>query len=167
MIEVTGKYGTAKIFNDYVEESALQQVHGVMNHVISKDAHVRFMSDIHAGMGSTIGTTMIMNDKVNVGMIGVDIGCGVAGIGLVNKDIDFDALDKVIRHDIPSGRNTRSKSIANDLTENEIENVFSMHRISTSDNYEDFLAQIKDICERTYQNYDYVFNSIGTLGGGK
>ena len=166
MIEVTGKYGTAKIFNDYVEETALAQVYAIMEHPVSKDVKVRFMPDIHAGAGATIGTTMEMKDRVVPNMIGVDIGCGVAGIELANEEIDFEKLDKVIRHNVPSGRNVRAKSMANTLSMEEIKYVFSSKYIGTRDNFEDFLSRIKEICNRTKQNYDYVISSIGTLGGG-
>ena len=39
-------------------------------------------SDVHAGAGCTIGTTMTITDKVVPNMVGVDIGCGMETVKL-------------------------------------------------------------------------------------
>lgn len=51
MIELKGKHGTAKIFSDFVEETATSQIINLMNQSFSKDSHVRIMPDVHAGSG--------------------------------------------------------------------------------------------------------------------
>jgi RNA-splicing ligase RtcB len=50
------------------------------------------MPDVHAGMGCTIGTTMTISDKIVLGMVGVDIGCGMETVRLAEKKIDYAAL---------------------------------------------------------------------------
>jgi len=58
MIEIKGKYASAKIFTDDVEEEAVSQIKELLNQPFAKDSHPRFMPDVHAGKGCTIGTTM-------------------------------------------------------------------------------------------------------------
>ena len=42
-------------------------------------------------------------------MVGVDIGCGMELVRIAEKEIDLDALDKLIYEKIPSGFNYRDK----------------------------------------------------------
>ena len=64
MRTVTGEYGTAKIFTDLVEDSAIDQVKTLMNQEFVDGCKVRMMPDIHAGCGCVIGTTMEIKDKI-------------------------------------------------------------------------------------------------------
>ena len=59
MKTVEGKYATAKVFTDNVEDMALEQVKTLVNDEITEGSHVRFMPDIHAGKGCVIGTTIM------------------------------------------------------------------------------------------------------------
>jgi tRNA-splicing ligase RtcB len=64
MIETRGKYNTAKIFTDNVEQTAMEQIIELCNQEEYKDSQIRIMPDTHAGAGCTIGTTMTIQDKV-------------------------------------------------------------------------------------------------------
>ncbi len=75
MIEVSGKYNTAKIFTDIVEPSAIAQVIELCNQEFASGETIRLMPDIHTGAGCTVGTTMTITDKVVPNLVGVDIGC--------------------------------------------------------------------------------------------
>ena len=81
------------------------------NSPIGENAHIRIMPDAHVGAGCTIGTTMIVTDKICPNTVGVDIGCGVS---LAYTDIDFssclDKLDKTIRENIPFGMAVHSEN---------------------------------------------------------
>ena len=77
---VKGRFAEAKIFTDTVEETALEQVKSMVDHEMTEGAQVRLMSDIHAGKGSTIGTTIKLpadfaDWKVGPNVVGVDVGC--------------------------------------------------------------------------------------------
>ncbi|QZA70248.1 tRNA-splicing ligase [Bacillus phage 278BB001] len=111
MIEVKGKYNSAKIFTDNIEESAMGQVIELCNQEFAKDSKIRIMPDVHAGAGCTIGTTMTITDKVVPNLVGVDIGCGleVAFIDIDKSQVNFDQLDDVIRKYVPSGFSVRGK----------------------------------------------------------
>lgn len=109
MKEVKGKYGTAKIFTDLVEDSAIDQVKTLMDQKFVEGSKVRMMPDIHAGKGCTIGTTMTITDKVCPNLVGVDIGCGMLCVKLsISCDMNLKKLDQVIRKYIPSGFNIRN-----------------------------------------------------------
>ena len=109
MFEVSGKFNTAKIFTDVIDNDAIAQIINMCNQVAFKDSQVRIMPDVHAGAGCTIGTTMTITDKVIPNLVGADIGCGMEVCELGKVDIDFSKLDSVIRTNIPSGGSIRTK----------------------------------------------------------
>ena len=110
MKEITGKYGTAKIFTELVEDAAIVQVRTLMNQEFVEGCRVRMMPDIHSGAGCVIGTTMEIKDKICPNIVGVDIGCGMHVTKLDVGEIDFEKLDRIIRERIPSGFYTRRKA---------------------------------------------------------
>lgn len=143
MIELQGKYNTAKVFTDNVEATAQGQIIELCNQEFAKDSRIRIMPDTHAGAGCTIGTTMTIQDKIVPNLVGVDIGCGMEVVILEkNKtEINFDQLDDVIRKYIPYGFNIRG----------------TQHPFLKQLNFDDVRAPI---------NLNRVQLSLGTLGGG-
>lgn len=144
MIELRGKYNTAKVFTDVVEETAISQIINMLNQEFIKDSNVRIMSDCHAGAGCTIGTTMTITDKIVPNLVGVDVGCGMETIQLKEKHIELQKLDKLIYAKIPSGFSIRDK----------------VHR------YLDQVDLSKLHCYHCI-NIDRAEKSLGTLGGGQ
>lgn len=110
MIEIKGKYNTAKIFTDIVDEVSIAQVLQLCNQEFARDSRIRLMPDVHAGAGCTVGTTMTIADKVVPNLVGVDIGCGMETARLVEKELDVRALDQLIYARIPSGFAVREKA---------------------------------------------------------
>ena len=104
-MELVGKYNTAKIFTDLVEETAVEQIRLLLDQEFCKDSKIRIMPDVHAGSGCTIGTTMTIHDKIVPNLVGVDIGCGMYCLKIEETDFDPAKLDDVIHAYIPSGRN--------------------------------------------------------------
>lgn len=109
MIEIKGKYNSAKIFTDNADNEAIAQIVELCDQEFVKDSKIRIMPDVHAGAGCTIGTTMTITDKVVPNLVGVDIGCGMETIKLKQKDIDFKKLDNIVYDHIPSGFDIRKK----------------------------------------------------------
>jgi tRNA-splicing ligase RtcB len=142
MLELRGKYNSAKVFTDNIEETATSQIIELCSNEFASESKIRIMPDTHAGAGCTIGTTMTIKDKVVPNLVGVDIGCGMETIKISNKNIDFNKLDEVIRKYIPSGFNIRDKA----------------HKYSKDIPYENLRATRLDINRAS--------KSIGTLGGG-
>ena len=108
MFELKGKYATAKIFSDDVDEVSISQVIQFLNQPIAEGQTIRMMPDIHAGRGCTIGTTMTITDKVVPNLVGSDIGCGMEVIYLDADEIDFARLDHIIHHKVPHGYKKRT-----------------------------------------------------------
>lgn len=115
MFEIVGKYNTAKVYADIVEQEAYSQIQNLVNQKFSEGSNIAIMADTHAGAGCVIGFTQTIKDKVVPNLVGVDIGCGMlvlkvskeAGDKIFNKP-GLEKLDKVIREKIPSGMNHRT-----------------------------------------------------------
>lgn len=143
MIELNGKYNTAKVYNDNVESTAVSQIIELCNQKFTRDSKIRIMPDTHAGSGCTIGTTMTITNKVVPNLVGVDIGCGIECIKLKDKHIEFSKLDKVIRKFIPLGFDIRKTE--HNFTKN---------------------LRIDDLRCIKHVNLSRAFLSCGSLGGG-
>ncbi len=146
MQEVKGKYNTAKIYTDVVDEKSLQQIKTLCDQEFTSGARIRLMPDVHAGAGCTIGTTMTIKDKIVPNLVGVDIGCGMETL-MIHKDSEaaqkFDPaqLDMIIRKNIPCGFDIRKfeHQYVAEVEWDNIKGIYNKHR-----------AQL----------------SLGTLGGG-
>ncbi|TDW04598.1 RNA-splicing ligase RtcB [Bacillus badius] len=145
MLQLKGKYNTAKVFTDSVEQTAMSQIIDLCDQEFVQHSKIRIMPDTHAGAGCTIGTTMTIQDKIVPNLVGVDIGCGmeVAVIDKHKTEVNFDQLDDTIRKFVPSGFNVRSSS--------------QRHPLSKRVNFRDVRAPF---------NLNRAKDSIGTLGGG-
>ena len=142
-MQINGKYNTANVFVDsgFIDEAAVSQIINLLNQEAFKDSKIRIMPDVHAGAGCTIGTTMTITDKIVPNLVGVDIGCGMLCIELVEKEINLEAFDNAVKQYIPSGFNIREHPI-------------------------DDFKQLKDLRCVKHVNLPYAYNSLGTLGGG-
>ena len=136
MITVKGKHNTAICYTNELENASFEQIKSLCDRKEFADCKIRIMPDVHAGMGCTIGTTMTITDKIVPGMVGVDIGCGMETVKLAAKDIDYAVLDKLIRKEIPSGRDVRKNhhplSEAIDLTQLKIADKVNLKRARCS-----------------------------------
>lgn len=143
MIEVNGKFNSAKIYTDVVDEASISQVIELCNQEFTSGSRIRLMPDIHAGAGCTIGTTMTIADKVVPNLVGVDIGCGMETIKVRETHIELQRLDRLIYERIPSGFNIRNK-------------------------YHKYAEQIdlSGLCCAEHVDLLRAKKSIGTLGGG-
>ena len=146
MIELQGKYSSAKVFTDNIENEAISQIINLMNQPFSEGSVIRIMPDVHAGAGCTIGTTMTITDKICPNLVGVDIGCGMMVVKLKDREIDLAKLDEVIHERIPAGHKTRKQvhKKADHFILGELENLHVWKRVN----------QVRAVL------------SIGSLGGG-
>ena len=130
-----------KIFTENIEQQAMEQIELLLEQEAFKDSKVRIMPDVHAGKGCVIGFTGDLGEKVIPNIVGVDIGCGMFCVNLGNIEIDFQKLDAFINNNIPSGMNVNKNKVADfDIT--------------------------KLYCYSSLRNYQWIENSIGSLGGG-
>ena len=147
-MEIRGKYNSALVMTDQVEEECISQIITLCNQEIFKDSQIRIMPDCHSGKGCVIGFTAKIKDKIIPNLVGVDISCSISTYKLNVKEVDFEQLDQVIRKYIPSGmsvRSTVSKLVSQEL--------------------KDKIYQVcKDIND--VDGYRRHLQSIGSLGGG-
>lgn len=113
MLKLNGKYNTAKVFTDNVDNETISQVIELLNQDYAKDAKIRIMPDCHAGAGCVIGTTMTISDKVCPNLVGVDIGCGMLAVRIAEKEVDLPKLDDVINTYVPAGFNVNDEPLGN------------------------------------------------------
>ena len=143
MIEIKGQYNTAFCYTPALEPTAAAQIRIVCDQDVFAGCKIRIMPDVHAGKGCTIGTTMTIRDKIVPGMVGVDIGCGMETVRLAEKEIDFAALDALIRKEIPCGQNIRRE-------EHPLNDEINLYQLRCA----------------PYVSIERAKRSIGTLGGG-
>ena len=143
MFELNGKYNTAKVFTNVVDDSAISQIIELCNQEFAFGSKIRIMPDVHAGAGCTVGTTMTITDKVVPNLVGVDIGCGMEVVRIKEKELDLGKLDKLIYDRIPSGFNIRNKPVQ-EIKYLKLKELRCFHRI----------------------DIDRAEKSLGTLGGG-
>ena len=143
MIEIQGKYNSAKIFTEVVDDASLAQVKLLCDQSFTAGSRIRLMPDIHAGAGCTIGTTMTITDRVVPNLVGVDIGCGMETVRLRETRLELQKLDKLIQAQIPSGFDIRATP-------------------------HPYLEQIdlSSLCCARHVDLCRAERSIGTLGGG-
>ena len=139
MIPLEGKYNTAKVFTDNIDQATISQIIELLNQEFVAENQIRIMPDCHAGKGCVVGTTMTLKDKVVPNLVGVDISCGMLAIKLAESEIDLEKLDAVINEFVPSGFSIHT------------------HAIKKLDSLKDMICEI---------NIDNANKSIGSLGGG-
>ena len=138
-LNLVGKYNTAKVYTDNIDQETISQIILLLNQEFAKDSNIRIMPDCHAGSGCVIGTTMTVTDKIVPNLVGVDIGCGMLAIKIKEHDVDLEKLDAVINTFVPAGFNIHERKLWQ-------------------------FPLIRDI--RAPFDEDYIHRSLGTLGGG-
>lgn len=96
-----------KIWTDYVEDSALTQLKNLARLPFIAGNGVACMPDVHAGIGSTVGTVIATDKAIIPAAVGVDIGCGMNAVRLSLKASDLPdsllAIRNQIERDVPLG----------------------------------------------------------------
>lgn len=89
-----------KIWTDEVESSALTQLKNLARLPFVNSNGVACMPDVHAGIGSTVGTVIATERAVIPAAVGVDIGCGMNAVRLSLKASDLPDNLKPLRDEI-------------------------------------------------------------------
>lgn len=145
MITMKGKYNSANILIDNIDDTTREQIQEFLNHPAFANSYIAIMPDCHKGIGAVIGMTMKMNDYIIPNIVGVDIGCGVLSCNVGKLKIDLPKFDEFIKTSIPSG--------------------FSVNPIETEVPPIDKDAII-NLCYKIGYDPHKAFRSIGSLGGG-
>lgn len=145
---IKGAYTSAQIFTTNnketaIDQYAMSQLQMICNQEASTGCRIRVMPDVHPGKVGTIGLTMTIGKKIIPNLIGIDIGCGMTLAQIKGKKIEYQKLDAVIRDNVPSGFNIRTKA----------------HRFADAFDFE--LLKCAD-----HIRTDKAMLSLGSLGGG-
>lgn len=181
MIEIKGKYSTAKIFAKTIDETSITQIKQMVEHPAFTE-QIRIMPDVHAGAANTvIGFTMPLSNFVIPNTVGVDIGCGMLAtkIDLYAEDVNFRELDKKIRSAVPIGNHknkVHSKPICNPQKDFPYQKATDILYFFSKNYFKKFSKKIseidydynffKNLCKKIDGEQDYIECSLGTLGGG-
>lgn len=147
-----------KIFTNEVESTALEQLKklGQLDIVFH---HVAAMPDVHAGIGTTIGTVIPTQAAIIPAAVGVDIGCGMNAVRLSltasQLPDNLRPLRRAIENAVPVGAERHHKPSASPELwrplKAKIEQVFDKHPA---------LLKMMRKPDQTW------IQQIGTLGGG-
>lgn len=139
-----------KIWTDYVEEAAMQQIENLCS-LPFLFHHLALMPDVHAGAGMPIGGVLACVNVVIPNAVGSDIGCGMCAVK-TNWKVE-DIPTEVLRNQIVSGIRA---AIPVGMTWHE------------SPQDEAFMPQNHEIDKLNVisQHYESALLQIGTLGGG-
>lgn len=148
MKTITGAATSAHIFTTNnettaIDQYAISQLQMICDQESSKGSIIRVMPDVHPGKVGTIGLTMTVGDKIIPNLIGIDIGCGMTLAQIKGKKIEYQKLDTVIRENIPSGFQIRTKA-------HRFASEFDFSTLKCSD----------------HVRQDKAILSLGSLGGG-
>ena len=139
---VEGRYNSAKVFTNVLDENCIDQIKGLLDLEAFREAQVRIMPDCHAGSSYVIGFTADLGDKIIPNIVGVDIGCGMLTVELGKIDIDLPRLDQVIHDKVPCGRNVNEGRLMR-------------------------FTELQDMrCYRELNDTKAIERAIGSLGGG-
>jgi len=174
MIELIGKYTTAKIYAETVEEGVYQQVYDIINCPAFENQKVVCMPDVHVGASGPCGLVATIGDYVCPEHIGVDIGCSISML-VLDKNIPEDLFadfEHKIKMQIPFGMNIHKKTMFDEkdfykfLTTN-----FNKYRNCWPEMLKDLPDSVNEswvISQLKRLNMDpaVFYHSIGTVGGG-
>jgi len=88
------------IWTDDVEDSARQQLHNMAKLPFLHPHWIAVMPDVHAGIGSTVGTVIATHKAIIPAAVGVDIGYGMNAVRMSLKASDLPDSLAELRHDI-------------------------------------------------------------------
>jgi RNA-splicing ligase RtcB len=144
MLTMQGRYNTANIMIDEIDETTRAQIQGFLDHPAFEGGYIAIMPDCHAGKGAVIGFTMKLNRYVIPNVIGVDIGCGMLMAKYPVDEIRLPALDALIKRTIPSG--------------------FSIN--DTMNAERELVSEVTEVCGMIGIDAGKALRAIGSLGGG-
>jgi tRNA-splicing ligase RtcB len=144
MFYIQGTYTTAHVMIDSIDDATHKQILSFCDDPMFEGQKIVIQADCHLGVGSCIGFTSHIGERINPNLVGVDIGCGVYAVKTNLTEIDLVTFDNFIKQNIPSG--------------------FSIHKSPLVDS--SALAKYKEVATKLDIDFARVACSIGTLGQG-
>lgn len=170
---INGKYTSAEIFTESIEDVALQWVKDQCNHPAFESVRIAQMPDVHAGNSCNVGTAYQIGTYVNPDHVGVDIGCAVSMHKLSSAVApeDLALLDHKIRGTIPTGMEICAKNSLNEKELFRFLNTQYQKARSAAPNLINEASRIdarfiSDFCRKIKLQESIFYKGLGTLGGG-
>lgn len=99
MIQIEGKYTTAKILTDTVEPEVIKQATMLCNHPLFENKKIVLQPDCHPSKATCVGLCAeIDTQHIIPQLLGNDIYCSVSIWLIKGKQNDYSKLDKVIKN---------------------------------------------------------------------
>lgn len=172
---------TARVFLDksHLDAETIKQITAMEAH--SSIAHARIMPDCHKGNGCCIGFTCHLTDHIIPGIVGGDIGCGIAAYPLpttlTSKSKASERVYKAIERVVPMGTHIHSDPII------ALEQYVPFYEEATAEAAAFAIAYkeqfgveftpptysetwFRNLAKRVGSDFDYDLKCMGTLGGG-
>ena len=172
-MRIAGKYTSAEIFTENIEDAALQWVKAQCDHPAFESVKILQMPDVHAGNSCNVGTAYEIGAYVNPDHVGVDIGCTISmhKLSSIVAPEDFALLDHKIREAIPTGMEICGK---NSLNEKELFRFLNSQYQKARSSAPELINEVprvdarfvSDFCRRIKLPEAIFYKSLGTLGGG-
>lgn len=147
-----------KAWTDYIEDSALVQLKNLARLPFLASNGVAVMPDVHAGIGSTVGSVIATKKAIIPAAVGVDIGCGMNAVRLSLKASDLpdslSAMRAQIEKGVPVGFSMHQR-------DDEVESNWGEHGAlyerwtELSKEFPDFKVKLRNVEAQ-----------LGSLGGG-
>lgn len=174
MYTIQGKYTTALVTNDDLEQAAIDQIYENVNCRAYEGQKIVIQPDSHAGKGSVIGFCSTIGDYINPNTVGVDIGCTVS-MQLYNKPIPEDKyaeFNHKCLSEIGWGFNQSPKKVYDDkdfyrFMSTEVRKAKSFHP-DIFDNLPDTITEdwISKFLKKIGMDTRTFYYSINSVGGG-
>lgn len=176
-MEIIGKYTTAEVYADTIEEDAVKQIYDICNCPASDGNKIRVMPDCHAGKGIVIGYSSTIsrdNPVINPSHVGVDIGCSVSMMKVSEKlpEDKYGLFEHRVKKEVSMGFNINEKCIVNQkeffkLVRSEISRACAtVPCIATHFNGEFSEKHLTKMLQRIGMDEGTFWKSLGTVGGG-
>ncbi len=153
-----------KVWTDEVDQCTLDQLSD-LSELPFIHKHIAVMPDVHAGIGSTIGSVIPTKGAIIPAAIGVDIGCGMSAVKTSLKASmlpdNLYELRSEIEKRIPHGRTSNGGSGDRGAWSNPIDRIAYYWNMFLSDEYEEIITK-----HPKAKGYNTI-NHLGTLGTGK
>ena len=148
--KVSGE-GVSTTFGIDIEDSALTQLKNLARLPFIHSNGVAVMPDVHAGIGSTVGTVIATDKAIIPAAVGVDIGCGMNAVRLTLRadqlPDNLAAIRDAIEKAVPLGKG--GFKVGSELGR--------IHQVLFHD---------RDVPQIALDNFNKAGSQIGTLGSG-
>lgn len=176
-MEIVGKYASAKVYAETIEEDAIKQIYDICNNPASEGNKIRIMADCHAGSGICIGYSSTLshaNPVINPSHVGVDIGCSVSMMKVSEKmpEEKYKLFEHRVKERVPMGFTINPKSIVHEkefykFVRSEISRACACVPLIASYFGSEFNEKyLKHMLSRVGMDEGTFWKSLGSLGGG-